>query len=195
MTETENIPPIIPIKYASFNSRMIATAVDMFLIMLVAEPCIEWIMNALFTPFDIGMFSAAITPEITEDPDKVYSQLWAVFPAFWKVVKEHHLIERAVLDNGLQFLFIAAYTIPFWIKYSATPGKILLRLQIQDAGSGLCLTPKQAIFRFMGYVISFVPFTLGFIWIMFNKKKQGFHDMLAKTVVIVKPKKIKSAAR
>jgi len=38
--------------------------------------------------------------------------------------------------------------------------------------------------RYIGYFVSVIPFGLGFIWIAFDSKKQGFHDKLAGTVVV-----------
>ena len=38
--------------------------------------------------------------------------------------------------------------------------------------------------RYFAYIVSFMPLYLGFIWIYFDKRKQGFHDKIAGTVVI-----------
>ncbi|MEO8407836.1 MAG: RDD family protein, partial [Oxalobacteraceae bacterium] len=39
-----------------------------------------------------------------------------------------------------------------------------------------------------GYFVSALPFCLGLIWVGLDKRKQGWHDKLAGTVV-VRPKK------
>ena len=36
----------------------------------------------------------------------------------------------------------------------------------------------------MGYIISAVPLSLGFVWIVFDKKGQGWHDKLGGTYVV-----------
>ncbi len=38
--------------------------------------------------------------------------------------------------------------------------------------------------RYLGYFASTIPLCLGFLWIAFDKRKQGWHDKLAGTVVI-----------
>ena len=42
----------------------------------------------------------------------------------------------------------------------------------------------EAIIRALGYYVSALPFLLGFFWIIWDRRKQGFHDKLANTVVI-----------
>jgi uncharacterized RDD family membrane protein YckC len=41
----------------------------------------------------------------------------------------------------------------------------------------------QAVGRLLGYVVSSILY-LGFIWILFDERRQGWHDKLAGTVVI-----------
>lgn len=86
--------------------------------------------------------------------------------------------------NFLQYALPIVITIWFWIKYLGTPGKMLLKLQVVDANTGQSLRTPQAIGRYLGYYISLIPFMLGFIWVAFDARKQGFHDKLAGTVVI-----------
>jgi uncharacterized RDD family membrane protein YckC len=64
------------------------------------------------------------------------------------------------------------------------PGKILDGIKIVDAGTGDKMSVGQAIARYFAYLISTIPFGLGFIWIGIDKKKQGWHDKLAGPVVI-----------
>jgi len=86
-------------------------------------------------------------------------------------------------------LYIApiVVTVWFWTKYLGTPGKMMLRLRVVDARTGEAISTPKAIGRYLGYYVSTLPFLLGFIWIAFDKKKQGFHDKLAGTLVIRDP--------
>lgn len=72
----------------------------------------------------------------------------------------------------------------FWMKKGATPGKMLLGLKVLDAKTGNLLTIGQALLRYAGYILSSLIFCLGYIWVGFDKKKQGWHDKMAKTVVV-----------
>jgi uncharacterized RDD family membrane protein YckC len=38
--------------------------------------------------------------------------------------------------------------------------------------------------RYLGYYDSTIPFLLGLMWVGIDKRKQGWHDKLAGTVVI-----------
>ena len=58
------------------------------------------------------------------------------------------------------------------------------KLTIVDATSGNKPTTGQFILRYVGYFVSILPLCLGFIWVGIDKRKQGFHDKIANTVVI-----------
>ena len=72
----------------------------------------------------------------------------------------------------------------FWTAKQATPGKMLLSLRVVDAKTGGSLSAGQSIARYLGYFVSGIPFGLGLIWVGIDKKKQGWHDKIAGTVVI-----------
>lgn len=86
--------------------------------------------------------------------------------------------------------FIISYILPvlvvilFWIYKSATPGKMLVSAKIVDAKTGNQPTPLQCITRYLGYYVSMFALGLGFLWIVWDDKKQGWHDKMAGTVVI-----------
>lgn len=78
-----------------------------------------------------------------------------------------------------------AYFTYFHGSSGRTPGKMLLNLQVvsiegQPIGFGV------AFLRSVGYLVSSAIFCLGYIWIGFDKKKQGWHDKIAQTVVIIR---------
>jgi len=64
-----------------------------------------------------------------------------------------------------------------------TPGKMLLGLRVIQA-SGEPMTPGVAFLRWVGYLISGLLFCLGFLWVAIDRRKQGWHDKIAATVVI-----------
>ena len=80
----------------------------------------------------------------------------------------------------------AIAVIIFWIYRSATPGKMIMGAVIVDATTYGKPTNGQLIGRYFGYYVSMLPIFLGFIWVGFDKRKQGWHDKLAGTVVIRK---------
>ena len=86
----------------------------------------------------------------------------------------------------VQLILPAALIIAFWIWKSATPGKMLLSAEIVDAKTMGKPSTGQLIVRYIGYYISSFVFLLGFIWIAFDKRKQGWHDKIAGTLVVKK---------
>jgi uncharacterized RDD family membrane protein YckC len=89
-----------------------------------------------------------------------------------------------VADFLLSWVAPAVAIVAFWLYRQATPGKMALSLRVVDARTGNTLTVGQSIGRYLGYFVSTIPFGLGFIWVAFDPKKQGWHDKLAGTVVI-----------
>jgi uncharacterized RDD family membrane protein YckC len=87
--------------------------------------------------------------------------------------------------------FVVLYALPaiitlvFWSRWGATPGKRWLGLRIvradqEDLRPGL----GALIGRYAGYWLSFVCLGLGYFWVGWDRRKQGFHDRLAGTVVV-----------
>ena len=52
--------------------------------------------------------------------------------------------------------------------------------------TGKPASPVQLIGRYFAYIVSMLPLCFGFFWVAFDKRKQGWHDKLAGTVVIKK---------
>lgn len=82
-------------------------------------------------------------------------------------------------------LTIAGVTILFWKKWAgATPGKKLLGIHVVDAQTLREINNKQAIIRYIGYIISTIPLAVGFLMVAFRKDRRALHDLLAETVVV-----------
>ncbi|HMH19788.1 MAG TPA: RDD family protein [Burkholderiales bacterium] len=88
-----------------------------------------------------------------------------------------------VFDVIVQGVLPALAAILFWHFRGATPGKMLLSAKIVDAGTLRAPSTGKLIGRYFAYIPSCI-FMLGFLWIAFDKRKQGWHDKLAGTVVI-----------
>lgn len=90
----------------------------------------------------------------------------------------------------ISFFITAAFSIIFWISYDgATPGKKLLAIKIVHGENAKPITFGVAIIRYIGYLISFVPLGIGYFWVAFDSKKQGWHDKIAGTYVVKTDKK------
>ncbi|PID45911.1 MAG: RDD family protein [Proteobacteria bacterium] len=85
-----------------------------------------------------------------------------------------------IISIGLPIL----YTLFFWFTKKTTPGKMLFSSEIVDANTGGQPSKGQFIIRYLGYIVSSLPFGLGFFWVGWDKRKQAWHDKMAGTVVI-----------
>ncbi len=81
-------------------------------------------------------------------------------------------------------LVAAAAVIGFWRYCGATPGKLAVAVRIVDARTGQPVGTGRLALRLACYVVSALPLYLGFLWIAFDRRKQGWHDKIARTVVI-----------
>lgn len=87
-------------------------------------------------------------------------------------------------DVIMGYVFPFVVTVWFWMKFFGTPGKIVLKLKVVDAKTGNKLTMGRAVGRYFAYIPAILPLFLGIIWVGIDKKKQGWHDKIAGTLVI-----------
>lgn len=76
-----------------------------------------------------------------------------------------------------------AYFALSWLSSGATYGQRWMGQQV-DADTYGPLQPWQAWVRVLGYAISGMFWYLGFLWVAFEPRKRGWHDLIARTVVI-----------
>ncbi len=87
-------------------------------------------------------------------------------------------------DVLLQVVFPALAVILFWRYRGATPGKMAISAKIVDAKTGQAPSTGRLVVRYFAYLVSMLPLFIGFIWIGIDRRKQGFHDKIAGTVVV-----------
>lgn len=100
--------------------------------------------------------------------------------AYWTSEAAYH----GAVDGVLNWLVPPLVVIVFWYYKSATPGKMIFDLKIIDAETGGKPGKGQLIGRYLAYYVSAIPLLLGIIWVGIDKRKQGWHDKLAGTLVI-----------
>ena len=114
----------------------------------------------------------------------IYTALWYLLGA--------SIFDPEAAFSAIQFSF--EWLIPlfvvmaFWVVKSATPGKMLLNIKIVDAETHDKVPAGRLMLRYFAYFVSMVPLLLGFFWVGWDKKKQGWHDKIAKTVLIKQSK-------
>jgi len=84
---------------------------------------------------------------------------------------------------GMDILAKLAYYTLFLGRSGRTPGKKLFGLRVIRTDGGP-VTHGQALIRTIGYYINMFTLWIGFLWVAFDRRKQGFHDKIAGTLEI-----------
>ena len=90
---------------------------------------------------------------------------------------------RLAIAGGLTTLYVVGYNVFFWVLAGQTPGQRLLGLRVL-ATTGQKPSLWHALWRLLGYFLSALPLYLGFLWILVDDARRGWHDRLAGTCVI-----------
>jgi uncharacterized RDD family membrane protein YckC len=145
--------------YGGFWRRSVAMSIDLFILGMIG-----------FTMLILGSvaFGLGISPEdMAADPETLMALGLKVM----------------AICQALGFFLNMAYFTWFHGTTGQTPGKRLMGLRVVG-DTGEALTLGSAFLRWVGYIISFVPFFMGFLWAGADRRKQGWHDKIAGTVVI-----------
>lgn len=166
-----------PVEYqgvilARFGNRLFAAMIDTLWIVAILYPVFQWVSaHVFYTGVDLHLLQQRMV-------------LSTSFSEQWKVFSDAGMVPRMVLDNLFQSLVICGCVAACWLKWGATPGKMLVRVRIADAKTLGRPTRKQFLLRLVGYFLAVLPLTLGILWISFDKRRQGWHDKVAGTVVV-----------
>jgi uncharacterized RDD family membrane protein YckC len=157
-------------KFAGFWRRLVAYAIDCFIINIVFIALLLIVVFALFA----GTASREddIRLSALMNQDGLSSLALAIFCFF------------TVLST--------AYFTYFHGINGRTPGKMLLGLQVLSV-DGNRISFGISFLRAIGYMVSSIVFCIGFIWAAFDPKKQAWHDKIAATVVVIRPEESKTA--
>lgn len=83
--------------------------------------------------------------------------------------------------NG--FIVVIGYLLLFWLLTGQTPGMLIFGLRVVSKDGGR-VTFWRAVGRIFGYVLSIAIFFIGFLWILWDDRRQGWHDKLGGTFVV-----------
>lgn len=159
-------------KYASFNRRMLAATIDSLLFAL-GTPLFNFI-----APIDHRVLQHVQID--AHDPLSGQHMLMQVFG-------DSNFVMSWANNLALQTVVFFGICAICWHFWAATPGKMLMRMKLVDAKTEGLVSDWQILVRLIGYIVSAIPFGLGFFWIAVDKRRQGWHDHMAGTVVIALP--------
>ena len=82
------------------------------------------------------------------------------------------------------FLVTLGYFPWFWAHGEATPGMRMFSLRLVRDRDGGPLGRGEAILRLVELWISGAVLYLGFVWILVDRRRRGWHDLIAGTVMV-----------
>jgi uncharacterized RDD family membrane protein YckC len=90
----------------------------------------------------------------------------------------------AVAAGFVWGLASAAYFVTGWSLTGQTPGMRAMGVKVLTADGGSLVRPRRGLLRVIGMVLAALPLMAGYLPILVSDRRQGFHDYLARTVVV-----------
>ncbi len=162
--------------YTKFIDRMFAAVIDLAIFALIFRPVKQFIIQPLFIYIFRSFF---INYGIDVKDDKAITAALKT-QEFYNYLSSVNLVSYFLILTIINIIAMGLYCILFWYKYSATPGKMIMRMKIVDSDTYEKLSLSRVIKRFLGYTTA----VFGVWQIIFSKKSQAMHDKLANSVVI-----------
>jgi uncharacterized RDD family membrane protein YckC len=161
-------------EYVGFWKRFLAFLIDSAAVLAVLSP----LMLALYGGGYFGKLSAewAALTASSGDPNADALRILDILTRPDSAI-------MAPADIRVQIGF-AVTIILFWRFRGATPGKMAIGAKIVTADGLAQPSTGRLIGRFLAYFVSIFSGFLGFLWIAFDRRKQGWHDKIAGTVVV-----------
>jgi uncharacterized RDD family membrane protein YckC len=111
-------------------------------------------------------------------------------PALSMIYGADYWTSDRLIEGPAEFLISwvlpAVLTLWFWVRNGQTPGKMAIGARVVDARTGQGISLERAVARYIGYYVSMIVLFVGYLWVGFDPRKQGWHDHIAGTVVVRK---------
>ena len=151
-------------RYAGFASRAVALVID-FAIISVVLLAVNWF---------VASFLGMLNMKVSDCVQQVTGQQKGT--DFCNLVASVSLI--------FALCFAPVYFIFFWIVGDGTtPGHAIMGLRVVRM-SGKPMRLHIAVIRWIGYIVCFLSLGLGFLWVLLDNQRQGWHDTMAGTCVL-----------
>ena len=95
---------------------------------------------------------------------------------------------QQVIGVGFSIGLAYWYYCRYQVRTGTTFGKRIFGIYVVDRNTGEFLSHKQALIRLVGYIGSYLMLGCGFLMAAFHPEKRAFHDLVAGTVSVRRPK-------
>ena len=94
----------------------------------------------------------------------------------------------AAIGAVVFLVWTAAYFVTFWSTTGQTPGARIMRFRVLGpAAQRGHITPRRALVRLLAMILAAIPLLAGYFMVLFDDRRRGLHDRLARTVVVDAP--------
>ena len=90
----------------------------------------------------------------------------------------------AVAGGAAYVIWTLAYFVVFWSTTGQTPGDRMMRIRVLDGNEGGPLGPLRAALRLGALMLAVIPLLAGVWMMLWSRRRRGFHDQVARTVVV-----------
>jgi uncharacterized RDD family membrane protein YckC len=95
----------------------------------------------------------------------------------------------AIGDQNLATVVSIAFGLAYFTYFEGgpkgqTPGKMALGIRVVDFGAGGPIGYGRGAIRYVGRLVSGIVCLLGYLWMLWDKEKQTWHDKFANSVVV-----------
>ena len=175
--ERPALQPAPGYEYVGFWRRAVAMFIDSIVLTIVAYAILIPLMLHALSASDLAAFSSARS--YTIDP---VTGMAVPSPALMAAMTR--MMSQLFLGFGLVLLLEAAYFVILWWLRGASLGQMALGVEVRQETDGRRIGFWRSCLRFVGFLISGWALLLGFIWVAFDGRKQGWHDKIAGTLVV-----------
>lgn len=146
-------------QYAGFWIRFVAWFIDGVVISMITQP-VSLAIGSGFS-FDFETNAAGELTDLTWDLDET----------------------RLIIGIILGFVVPLVYYVVALSKWGQTLGALAVSIKVQHP-DGMLLSPALAAVRYFGTIVSALVLLLGYFWMIWDNRKQTWHDKFANSVVV-----------
>lgn len=94
----------------------------------------------------------------------------------------------AAIGAVVFIVWVMAYFVTFWSTTGQTPGARVMQFRVRAVGAEHGqIGPRRALLRLFAMVIAALPLLAGYMMVLFDDRRRGLHDRIARTVVVDAP--------
>ena len=96
---------------------------------------------------------------------------------------------NVALSDSLYYAIATPLGIAYYVVLEGgargqTVGKMAVGIRVIDLARGGQIGYHRAFLRYIGRFVSFIAFLLGYLWMLWDREKQTWHDKMAGAVVV-----------